>query len=535
MAELTPVWSLLPGRGVWIDVSDEGKFVCTNSAMDIFTGDGKGWMDVPGKAKSISIGNDGDMWCVNKDDTIYHWGAKGWEKVAGAANQISVGNKSHIVCVNDEGNVYLREGDKWKHLPGKLKNASIASDGELWGTNEDADIYRFSASENKWHKQSGKAVMTAVVRNGSVYCINSEDNLYHMNNNDGKWIRHPGLLNQIAVNSHGVLVGSTDDHKLYVREPVASDKKIEGKPEYKAPPAIAAAVAAHSVEAPVSQLQELKIQSEYASNFVMSLVGKSVAFRTHQGKFLCAEQDGRLVGDRAEPKQWEHFSIIGVDSKDAKHPKVHIKSAHGKYLCSDNGKAVINRDAAKEWELWTLVELPGNKIALRDYKNKYLCVEGPSNIPVNRDEAKEWEALVPQVRLSQDEAAVAQHYGRGIAFKTAHGKFLCAEPSGVLVANRDDAKEWETFTVTRVTAWNPHSPLNIRSHHGKYLCSEDNKAVVNRDAAREWEQWTMVPLGGHHVALRDYRGKFLCVEPSGAIVVNRPHAREWETLTLVAK
>jgi hypothetical protein len=531
MAEITPVWSLLPGRGVWIDVSDEGKFVCTNSAMDIFTGDGKGWMEVNGKAKSISIGADGDMWCVNKEDTIYRWGEKGWDKVSGAANQISVGSKSHIVVVNDEGNVYLRAGDKWKQLPGKLKNASIASDGELWGTNEDADIYRFDHSENKWHKQAGKAVMTAAVRNGSVYCINSEDCLYHMKDNDGKWVRHPGLLNQIAVNSHGVLVGSTDDHKLYVREPMPYDKKVE----HKAAPAIVQAYKAHAVEAPVSQMQELKIQAEHHSNLAMSLLGKSVAFRTHQNKFLCAEQDGRLIGDRAEPKAWEHFQIIGVDTKDAKHPKVNIKSAHGKYLCSDNGKAVVNRDAAKEWELWTLVEVAGSKIALRDFKGKYLCVEGPSNIPVNRDEAKEWEALVPQIKLSQDEASVAQHYGKGIAFKTAHGKYLCAEPSGQLVADRAEAKEWETFTVTRVTAWNPHSPLNIRSHHGKYLASEDNKAIVNRDSAREWEQWTMVPLGGHHVALRDYRGKFLCVEPSGAIVVNRPHAREWETLTLVAK
>jgi hypothetical protein len=269
----------------------------------------------------------------------------------------------------------------------------------------------------------------------------------------------------------------------------------------------------------------------YASSSVASsIVGKSVTFRTHQGKYLCAEQDGRLVADRSSPREWEHFQIIGVDAKDSSRPKVNIRSHHGKYLCSDSDKAVVNRDGAREWELWSIVDQGNGTVALQDYRGKYLCVEGAHSIPVNRDAAKGWEALTPEI----DGKAVSVGGGGGgsrkFALRAHTGKYLCAETDGRLVCDRDSARQWETFEV--IPSSGGH--VTIRSHHGKYLCSDSgDKAIVNRDGAREWEQWTVVDQGSSRVALRDYRGKYLCVEPGGSIVVNRDAAREWETFTVV--
>jgi uncharacterized protein YndB with AHSA1/START domain len=261
------------------------------------------------------------------------------------------------------------------------------------------------------------------------------------------------------------------------------------------------------------------------------LVGRKVAFRTHQNKFLCAEQDGKIVADRAEAKQWEHFEVIGLDAKDHKNVHVNLKSHHGRFLCSDSGdKVIADRTEAKEWERWTLVDMGDGNVALRDYRGKYLCVEAENKIVVNRDAAKAWESFHPIIQLSAEEALVASLHGRNVTFKAHNGKFLCAEQDGKLVADRADAKEWEHFHISPVHRFHPFSSVNIRSHHGKYLSSDSDVAVINRDAAREWEEWHIVGLGGGKIALKDYRGKYLCVEGPHKIVVNRDNAREWEAL-----
>ena len=51
--------------------------------------------------------------------------------------------------------------------------------------------------------------------------------------------------------------------------------------------------------------------------------------------------------------------------------------------------------------------------------------------------------------------------------KSHHARFLCAEPSGKAVADRREAKEWETWTM--VTA---NGKATFKSAHGKYLCAE---------------------------------------------------------------
>jgi len=77
------------------------------------------------------------------------------------------------------------------------------------------------------------------------------------------------------------------------------------------------------------------------------------------------------------------------------------------------------------------------------------------------------------------------HHHSTVQLKSHHGKFLCAEPSGQVIANRDQAKEWETWHVER------HGDhVHLKSHHGKYLCAEPSGQVIaNRDQAKEWEHW----------------------------------------------
>jgi hypothetical protein len=59
------------------------------------------------------------------------------------------------------------------------------------------------------------------------------------------------------------------------------------------------------------------------------------------------------------------------------------------------------------------------------------------------------------------------HTESKVHLKSHHGRFLCAEPSGKVVADRSDCKEWETWTM-RTT----NGRATFQSAHGKYLCAE---------------------------------------------------------------
>ena len=68
--------------------------------------------------------------------------------------------------------------------------------------------------------------------------------------------------------------------------------------------------------------------------------------------------------------------------------------------------------------------------------------------------------------------------------KSHHGKFLCAEQSGKVVADRADCREWETWTM-RTT----NGKTTFQSHHGKYLCAEVPPTLSSLSTL-----WTMILL-----------------------------------------
>lgn len=84
-----------------------------------------------------------------------------------------------------------------------------------------------------------------------------------------------------------------------------------------------------------------------------------------------------------------------------------------------------------------------------------------------------------------------------VAFKTAHGTYLCAEPSGRVIADRAAVGAWELWEVHRID----ENRAAFRSAHGKFLCAEEGggrELVANRAAIGEWETfgyWIRENLG----------------------------------------
>jgi hypothetical protein len=71
---------------------------------------------------------------------------------------------------------------------------------------------------------------------------------------------------------------------------------------------------------------------------------------------------------------------------------------------------------------------------------------------------------------------------------------------------------------------------NIKSFHGKFLCVEPNgKVVANRDRAGEWERFIIEPLPNNQFAMKTFHGKYVSAQPNGTVEANRSSVGEWET------
>jgi|GEM_PF-6255322 len=137
-----------------------------------------------------------------------------------------------------------------------------------------------------------------------------------------------------------------------------------------------------------------------------------------------------------------------------------------------------------------------------------------------------------------------------ITLKTYDGiHFVCAENGGgqELVANRTEARGWETFGVLGNFVFG--GSISLRTYdRGHFVCAENGggrELVANRTEAREWETFKIIgPNGktdgslvknGDKISLLTYDGgHFVCAENGGGqeLVANRTEAREWETFTI---
>ena len=136
----------------------------------------------------------------------------------------------------------------------------------------------------------------------------------------------------------------------------------------------------------------------------------TVTIKTNHGKYICARENGIVIGDAQTAREWEQWQVIPTNNG------VFLKSHHGRYLCAEsNGKIIADRQNPSTWETFQFVS----------------CGGGMHNI------------------------------------KTCHNKFICANQStGALDGNAQQPKDWERFMISPVgTTYNPNSPAVQNTAH----------------------------------------------------------------------
>ncbi len=164
--------------------------------------------------------------------------------------------------------------------------------------------------------------------------------------------------------------------------------------------------------------------------------------------------------------------------------------AFGTLLCSLSGCGDQN-GADHLTALAGGVDVPiGKTIVLKaKVNNKYVCADDWGNKPLiaNRDDAQEWEQF-----------EVIDTGDGFVALKAkVNGKFVCTDNWGKdpLIANRSQAQLWEKF------AWVSHSDgsISLKSAlNNKFVCAENygkEPLIANRDVADLWEKFEWKAVG----------------------------------------
>jgi hypothetical protein len=137
-------------------------------------------------------------------------------------------------------------------------------------------------------------------------------------------------------------------------------------------------------------------------------------------------------------------------------------------------------------------------------------------------------------------APAAQQLPTSIALKAANNAYVSSnagledDRAGILIADRPEAGEWETFELVDLGG----GKVALRASNGKFVCADRSIGgllVANRDTVGDWETFELLSFDGDRKVLRATDGRYVTADLGlegdlkGRLFADRPDPREWET------
>jgi len=193
-------------------------------------------------------------------------------------------------------------------------------------------------------------------------------------------------------------------------------------------------------------------------------LGEYFAFRSFHGRFLSVDKSTMMVNAQAEePHSSGLFSIIQVppvitlvswlsqkeeeekELADLAKEVVKLRTCHQKYLVVDDFGRIqaktIDANCKDLWE-WELLTFEDQRVSLRTKRTRwYLCSEISGLVSMKQMNEIKYDAHVWTI----DSKTEGIH-----SFQSIYGRYLCAQPSDAVVANRTEAIDWVFFHFERV-------------------------------------------------------------------------------------
>ncbi len=236
-----------------------------------------------------------------------------------------------------------------------------------------------------------------------------------------------------------------------------------------------------------------------------------ISIRTSNGSLVSGEGTGAVIANRSAVGVWEKFEIITADDG-----RYILKSGSGRYLAR-SGEQIISTTSINNAEKFFVIGLGGNSFALRASNGLYVAAEdgGGRELVANRDWAREWETF--QFADQTHSLSTERFTGTGLLnLVSTRGNLLSAESGGgrEVVANRTLRGAWEDFRVVNLGG----GYVAIQAANGMYFSAEGGgggAVVADRTAIGEWERFKVIGLDGDKVALRTSKGFYLTVVSGG--------------------
>lgn len=101
--------------------------------------------------------------------------------------------------------------------------------------------------------------------------------------------------------------------------------------------------------------------------------GKVSLQNARTNRWLCADERGRAVCDRAQPLLWEQWKLFSVGNGT----NVALQSTHGTWLCAEKpgddgqfgGDVISNQEHCGEWEHFSMIPCAGRPLQNRSWWN----------------------------------------------------------------------------------------------------------------------------------------------------------------------
>jgi hypothetical protein len=133
-----------------------------------------------------------------------------------------------------------------------------------------------------------------------------------------------------------------------------------------------------------------KAEIKAAKLFVDAFKGRlptCISLKSHHGKYMVAEADGKLNANRDGIGAWETFTVIA--NQDG---TISLKTFHGKYVTAgQDGSMNANKGSVGNEEKFTVIHQGAEKIALRAHSGKHAVAEWNGKMNANRVWIRAWE------------------------------------------------------------------------------------------------------------------------------------------------
>jgi hypothetical protein len=126
------------------------------------------------------------------------------------------------------------------------------------------------------------------------------------------------------------------------------------------------------------QLYDLYVVPQLANNIITE---KRVAILSNNGQYVSVNEENRLVANKDLIEEKEIFKLIKVA-----HNKIALLAYNKKFVCAEQGggyELIANREVIGSWETFTILPIKDDKIILRVHNGNYIEINGEEKMLIS--------------------------------------------------------------------------------------------------------------------------------------------------------